>query len=240
MDEALDLTDYLPAYFRSFEEQEYISYLWKAFEENYFNAKYQFSLFAYHMLMMSFVYFNLWQLRETRLEDFKKGLIGFAKETEKTLLEAPSPFIFSVVPESPILRLLRLLGCDNTVIGQYTRLVKDRNNAAHANGLIFPKTQQDADGQIRDVLRAVRELQTYSQPIITQCYQEFLIQSQNPGQRQYFDSEDQIREVLIQGNYMSQKDIEFCVNFDTSALGDDNSDAIGELHNTFCQLYGDD
>ena len=39
-------------------------FLWDAFETNYTHGKYQFAFLAYHMLTMSFVYFNLWQIRE--------------------------------------------------------------------------------------------------------------------------------------------------------------------------------
>ena len=237
MDEALDLADYLPISFRTAEEQEYISFLWETFEENYLSAKYQFACLAYHMLMMSFVYFNIWQLRQTCQDDFEKSLIGFSKETGKTLLKAPSPFTFSAVGESPILRLLMLMGCDESKIGQYTKLVKDRNDAAHANGRIFLRTQQEADSQIREVLRAVREIQTHSKPVIKRCYEEFLTQSRKPSEREYSDKEDQIREVFIHGNYLSQKDIEFCVDFDISALGD-NNEALRVLHTTLCETYG--
>ena len=238
MDEALDLADYLPVSFKTPSEQEYISYLWESFEENYANAKYQFAVLAYHMLMMSFVYFNIWQLRQNKPDDFEKGLIGFSKESEKTLLNAPSPFTFSAVGESPILRLLRLMGCDDTKIGQYAKLVRDRNNAAHANGRIFLRTQPEADSQIREVLRAAQEIQTQSQPIINQCYRDFLLQSHDPEEREYPDTEDQIREVLIHGSYMSRKDIEICINFDLSTLGDDNGEAIESLHNALCEAYG--
>ena len=238
MDEALDLLDYLPVSFKTPSEQEYISFLWDAFEENFASAKYQFAFLGYHMLMKSFVYFNLWQLRRAIPDDFEKGLIGFSKESEKTLLKAPSPFIFSAVGESAILRLLRLMGCDDSKIGQYGKLIRDRNNAAHANGRIFLRTQQEADSQIREVLRAVHEIQTHSQPIINRCYEDFLIQSYNLDEREYPDTEDQIREVLIHSNYMSLKDIEICVNFDVSVLEDDNRDAIEALHNTLCEAYG--
>ena len=44
-------------------EQEYIEFLWDAFESNYTHGKYQFAFLAYHMLTMSFVYFNIWQIR---------------------------------------------------------------------------------------------------------------------------------------------------------------------------------
>ena len=237
MDDALDLAEYLPISFKTSSEQEYIAFLWETFEENYNNAKYQFAFLAYHMLMMSFVYFNIWQLRQTRPDDFEKGLIGFSKESEKILLKGASPFTFSAVGESPILRLLRLTGCDDSKIGQYVKLVRDRNRAAHANGAIFLKTQSEAESQIREVLRAAEEIQTYSQSIIDQCYQEFLLQSCNPDEREYLDAEDQIREVLIRGNYLSPKDIELCINFDKASLPRDNRKTIEALHSTLCQVY---
>ncbi len=129
------------------------------------------------------------------------------------------------------------MGCDDTKIGQYVKLVRDRNRAAHPNGDIFLKTQSEAETQIREVLRAVEGIQTYSQPIIDQCYKEFLLQSHDPDEREYPATDDQIREVLIHGNYLSQKDIEICINFDVSALDDDNKEAIGALHNTLFESY---
>ena len=240
MDDALDLTGYLPLSFRASIEQEYISFLWATFEENYSNAKYQFAFLAYHMLMMSFVYFNIWQLRQTRPDEFRKGLIGFSKESERTLVNGASPFTFGAVSESPILRLLRLTGCDDSKIGQYAKLVRDRNRAAHANGDIFLKTQREAESQILEVLRAVEEIQFYSQPIIGQCYEKFLLESCNPDEREYMDSEDQIREVLIHGSYMSRKDVELCATFDISGLtvSRDEKETIRALHNTLRKIYG--
>ena len=64
-------------------EQEYIEFLWDAFETNYANGKYQFAFLAYHMLTMSFVYFNIWQIKQTQPEDFEKGLIGFARTSRR-------------------------------------------------------------------------------------------------------------------------------------------------------------
>lgn len=140
MDEAVELGNYLPLSFKTPKEQEYIAFLWDAFESNYKNNKYQFAFLAYHMLTMSFVYFNIWQIKQNELKDFEKGLIGFARD-EMSLLTASSPFAFSVVPERSILRLLKLIGCDNAKIGTYAKLVDDRNDTAHSNGNIFFSTQ---------------------------------------------------------------------------------------------------
>ena len=85
------------------------------------------------MLTMSCVYFNIWQIKQTRPADFEKGLIGFARD-EKKLLEATSPFVFSAVNEKTILRFLKLIACDNSKISAYAKLVDDRNDTAHPNG----------------------------------------------------------------------------------------------------------
>ena len=62
MDEATELANYLPLSFKTRSEQDYIRFLWEAFESNCENGKYQFAFLAYHMLTMSFVYFNVWQI----------------------------------------------------------------------------------------------------------------------------------------------------------------------------------
>ncbi len=239
MDEAAELGDYLPLSFKSPNEQEYIEFLWDAFETNYTHGKHQFAFLAYHMLTMSFVYFNIWQIRQTTPRDFAMGLIGFGKDIEKSLLEASSPFVFSTVNERSILRLLRLIDCDNGKIGTYAKLVDDRNDTAHANGNIFFSTVEALDAKITEILRVVDEIQTHSKPVIEHCYREFLLQNHDPDEREYPDAADQIREVLIHANYLSQKDIEICRDFDLGVLGDDPRIAeIRVLHDALVTQYG--
>jgi hypothetical protein len=52
MEEAAELANYLPLSFKSPKEQEYIEFLWDAFETNYTHGKYQFAFLAYHMLAL--------------------------------------------------------------------------------------------------------------------------------------------------------------------------------------------
>ncbi len=136
MDKAAELANYLPLSFKSRAEEQYIAFLWDAFETNYTHGKYQFAFLAYHMLAMSFVYFNIWQIKQAQPSEFANGLIGFARD-EKALLDATSPFAFSIVPERTMMRFFKLIGCDNSMIGTYTKLVDDRNESAHPNGNIF-------------------------------------------------------------------------------------------------------
>ena len=214
MEEAQELGIYLPLSYKTNSEAEYIQFLWETFETNYNNGKYQFAFLAYHMLTMSFVYFNIWQIKQARPKDFEKGLIGFGKETEKNLIEATSPFIFSEVNERSILRFLKLIACDNSKIGTYSKLVDDRNNTAHSNGNIFFSTEKAFETKVSEILRVVEEIQSHSKPIIEHCYKEFLFDCYDPEDRQYPDPSDQIREILIHSNYFSQKDIEICLQYD--------------------------
>ncbi len=240
MEEAAELGNYLPLSFKSPKEQEYVEFLWDVFETNYAHGKYQFAFLAYHMLTMSFIYFNIWQIKQTEPGDFAKGLIGFAQE-EKALLEATSPFVFSTVNERTILRFLKLIACDNGKIGTYAKLVDDRNNTAHPNGNIFFSTEAALDAKITEVLRVVDEIQTHSKPVIEHCYRDFLLRSHDPEEREYPDPADQIREVLIHGNYLSQRDIDVCLGFEVETLsGNDGFEDMRALHEALAREYGSD
>jgi hypothetical protein len=239
LDDVAALGDYLPLSFKTRSEQDYVSFLWDTFEANYANEKYQFAFLAYHMLAMSFIYFNIWQIRQGRSDDFNKGVIGFGKETEKNLREATSPFSFSTVNERSILRLLKLIACDDDKIGTYAKLVDDRNDVAHSNGNIFFSTRAALDVKIAEILRVVGEIQSHSEPVIENCYREFLLKTHDPDVREYGDETDQIREILIHGNYLSQKDIEVCIGFDLDALPPHEAMAdIQRLHECLRSDYG--
>ncbi|HEX5010777.1 MAG TPA: hypothetical protein VFY71_10270 [Planctomycetota bacterium] len=241
MEDAAELGNYLPLSFKSPKEQEYIDFLWDAFETNYTDGKYQFAFLAYHMLTMSFVYFNIWQIKQTEPKDFAMGLIGFGKDIEKSLLEATSPFVFSTVNERSILRFFKLIACDNGKIGTYAKLVDDRNDTAHPNGNIFFSTQAALDTKITEILRVVDEIQTHSKPVIEHCYREFLIENHDPDERAYPDPADQIREVLIHENYLSQKDIEICLGLDIESVATQpEHKPMRELHDVLRAKYGSD
>ena len=237
MEESIELTKYLPVSYRTPSEQEYIKFLWDAFETNYANGKYQFAFLAFHMLMMSFVYFNIWQIKQTSHENFEVSLVGFGKEMENAFIAATSPFVFSRMSERSVLRFLKLIACDNGKIGRYQRLVDARNDVAHSNGNIFLKEQSALDDKIDNILHMVDEIQGYSKPTIESCYRNFLLQNHDPDQREYLDDDEQIVEILIHNNYMSQMDIEICASFDVHALSNsDNFDMIKTLHESLISL----
>jgi hypothetical protein len=234
MEEAYEILKYLPIRFKNRSEEEYIKFLWDSFESNYSNEKYQFSFMAYHMLFMSFVYFNIWQIRSVRKDDFDKIKLGFNDGLEK----ATTPFMFSVEGESRVFDLLKYLCASHSdvksLIGQYKALVKERNDIAHANGNIPFRNVSYLETRIADVIRYSSEIQTYSKPIIEECFELFLIESQDPELRQYVTISEQINEVLIHQHYLSLRDLEFCMAYDITKLSAQPNYA--EIENIFGEL----
>lgn len=137
MEEAQRIFNYLPVSYKNPTEKEYVDFLWDAFVTNYQAEKYPFAFLAYHMLFMCFVYFEIWQIRENCSDDFQKAMVGFNKDTEKELLDAKTPFALWQVNESSVFRFLKLIGMDNSDIGCFTKIVKNRNGAEQNRGQIF-------------------------------------------------------------------------------------------------------
>jgi len=240
MDEAQAIREFLPNSFKNRNDDDYIAFLWDAFESNYRNEKYQFAMLACHMLYMSFVYFSVWQIKLSRPDDYKQAAVFLAnrKLGENDLLAASSPFTLSKIEERTIFRLLRLTGCESDDIKPFARLVDERNEIAHSNGNIFYSDQAAADRKISEFLQQMAAIQNHMLPVLHDCFERFLIDSRDPENRQYIDDADQIREALIHENYFSQKDIEACMCFNVNKLAtDENFPNIEALFDAFVESY---
>lgn len=240
MDEALELSDYLPLTFKTQSEGEYLSFLWGAFESNYTNGKYEFASLAFHLLYMSFVSFSIWQIRLVREQDFKNALIGFQSDAENKLMEADSPFKFyDQLKESQIFRFLKLIGCENGQVGEFAKFVKRRNKIAHPSGTVFFNDQLSINKEIAEMMDEVKNIQAHMRPIISEVYGRFLKESADNEEREYSDPTNELMASLIHRNYISQKDIEICLGFDLASLAaHPQHDGMRELHDCLKDEYG--
>jgi hypothetical protein len=240
MEEGLELAKYLPTSYKRVPDSEYVQFLWEAYQSNYEQEKYQFAYLSLHMLFMSFVYFNVWQIKHHLEDEFKTAL--FLKERiEKDFLEASSPFVFWKESERSIFAFLKLLGCPKNRIGVFKKLVDLRNDLAHSNGNIYFDSEESHTEKVEELIRCTEEIQEYSKPVIQEIYREFLIESWDEDSRQYIDLSDQIREALIHTYYFSEADIQFCVDFDIQSLAsEEHYDDIESLHSFFCSIYSEE
>ena len=239
MEDALELADYLPMSLKNEEETNYIASLWRAFTNSYENEDYQFALLPYHMLFMSFVYFTLWKIRSYNSDDVHNVSIGFGKDNETTIRDMESPFKFSVINERSIFRFLKLIRCEDHNIGQYAKLVDIRNDATHANGQIYSKSVDTLNKHIRDILRSVKQIQSHNREYVERVYYQFLQDAVYLDEREFLDDEDQIREVLVHGNYLSQADIKMCMSFNILKLAYEvKFEERRALHEVLIEMYG--
>lgn len=192
MEEALEFGEYLPFSIADSGEQSYLQFLWAAFESNYSEGRYEFASLAFHLLYMSFISFSIWQIRLARPEPFQMAMVGFQADHETALT-----------------------GCDNAQVGEFAKFVKRRNKIAHPAGSVFFNDQRAIDEEIAAMMREVRNIETHMEPIISELYERFLIESGETEELEYGTLEQEINANLIHKNYMSAADLRHCGRFDT-------------------------
>ncbi|OVE74579.1 hypothetical protein BVX95_02000 [archaeon D22] len=216
-EDAIDIWKFLPLNYKTQQEDEYLKFLWDSFQTNYENEKYQFAYIAYHMLFMATVYFKIWQIKTLKLDDFKKALIGFSKDKEKELLESTSPFTFSTINESSSFRFLKIINVDNSLIGKYAKLVRDRNDVAHSNGNVFFNEQDAIDAKILEINSSLNEIQSFFETILKTEIDSFLKNNGDETDWEFDDIKEQVSQILIFKNYFSSEDIEFIKKIDLAS-----------------------
>lgn len=239
MDEALRIHDYLPISYANREEEAYIRFLWDAFETNYNAEKYEFANLAFHLLYMSFVCFSVWQIRAARRADFDKAMVGFQSDVENKLASADTPFkFFENLKESAIFRFIKLVGCDNQQVGEFSKFVKQRNRIAHPSGTVFFNSKENIDAQIEQIMVEIDHIQQHMTPVLHDCLRTFLEQNADPEEWEYSLPKDQIDAALIHVHYFSRKDIDASLSFGISAF-DNHTDAasIQVLFDAFRDTY---
>jgi len=188
---------------------------------------------------MSFVCFSVWQIRAARRSDFDKAMVGFQSDVENKLSKAETPFqFFENMKESAIFRFIKLVGCDNEQVGEFSKFVKQRNRIAHPSGTVFFNSKENIDSQIEQIMTEIEHIQQHMTPVLQECLCNFLKQNADPEEWEYSLPKDQIDAALIHTHYFSRKDIETCFGFDISTFADrPDTVPIQELFDLFRNEY---
>lgn len=239
MEIARKIDEYLPISFADQNEQAYMRFLWDAFETNYSDEKYEFANLAFHLLYMSFVCFSVWQIRAARRPDFDKAMVGFQRDVENKLTSADTPFkFFENLKEATIFRFIKLVGCDNQQVGEFSKFVKQRNRIAHPSGTVFFNSKENIDEQIELVMVEIEHIQNHMTSVLHDCMRTFLERNADPEEWEYSLPSDQINAALIHDHYFSRKDIEACLTFDLSTFdGHAEAEPIRDLFVAFQGAY---
>jgi len=235
MDDALRIHEFLPVSYANKNEEAYVKFLWDAFDFNYNNDKYEFANLAFHLLYMSFACFSVWQIRAARRADFDKAMVGFQNDVESKLATADTPFkFFENLRETTIFRFIKLVGCTNEQVGEFSKFVKQRNRIAHPSGTVFFNSKDNIDEHIAQIMTEIDRIQSHMGQTIHDCMRKFLVENWNADDWQFSVPKDQIDSALIHANYFSYKDIDAALLFDiTSLQGEPNYEAMAQLFETF-------
>jgi len=241
MDDALRIHEFLPVSYANKNEEAYVKFLWDAFEFNYNHAKYEFANLAFHLLYMSFACFSVWQIRAARRSDFDKAMVGFQIDVESKLAKADTPFkFFENLRETTIFRFIKLVGCTNEQVGEFSKFVKQRNRIAHPSGTVFFNSKDNIDEHIAQIMTEIDCIQSHMGETLHDCMRKFLVENWNADDWQFSVPKDQIDSALIHANYFSHKDIETTLLFDISSLQGPNFEAMAQLFETFKQEFKQD
>lgn len=256
IEDAQRIFDYLPQEYKNQTESDYVAFLWDAFSVNYEKGKYQFAYFAYHMLFMCFVYFQLAKIYLNSPEEIRKLLIFTGKAQsaidnyEKRYKEAiinkiPSPqfdpFSLAAEQERSIVGLFVSIGCKRETIKRLKAIVDERNDIAHSNGNINFSNQDSFDEKINEILECIAHIHENTRPIITTCTEKFLLDSANPDENEFYDENDQVRELFARGNYLSSQDILVACEFPIEQLiYKTNYTYMKKLHQIIVDMNGVD
>lgn len=171
MNEYIDkLNIYLPIDFANEENNAYRQYLLDSFHENCEKGKYQFAIMAFHMLFMSFLYKEFWELKS-----FSIAKVSSLCRSNANFGNINDIFDASVIPEKTMID--QYLGVHSWHINKKDAVksfVDKRDNCAHASGFI-QYNQDEAERYFLDVLDYTEKISKANKSNTVQIFQEKLI-----------------------------------------------------------------
>ena len=192
---------YLPIDFGDTENNEYKTYLVRACCENYTNEKFQFSLMAFHMLFMAFLYKEFWTLKtysHERVERLCRANGQF--ESVENVFDS------SIIPEQTFIDgYLGVFSWHANKRSEVKEFVDKRDRCAHNSGFI--QYDQEAVGKyFDDVLKNIEKIALANAENIQSTFKSSIMRYINSPAFQTTSMGDFIQRELADKKY-SYRDI---------------------------------
>lgn len=245
--ELFKMLEYLPEEFADDTEEKYIDALMLAAETSYENSLYQFAYLQYHMLFMTAVYYSILKVSVFHEEELKKALYYLLKDRysdfwKETNTKNGKLYFgsFAAISESDVFMLLRVVGLDNDLLGELQKLVKERNQYAHANGQLqltsdelFMEKLNDYNTQIQRVVVLLKNdlVAFYKKTIANPDFYD-------PEIRAYLDPDEQMIQEFIKEYYLSRVELNWLRKIRLSDFdGCGGETEIKTLHSALIHYY---
>jgi len=248
MDEIFELYEYMPI--EDVEISDYTKPLFNSVNVTYEKEQYQFSYFAVHLIFMTYIYSTVWKIRQFHKENYEHSLL-FARPyngSEVNLKEISSIFEFSHLPEKDIFEFFALIGLENSYIKSTKKLIKYRNEMAHATGRFQIATENDYDNAIKEIVNVTVKIHEKLSLTIRDWYKQELVHyAKTELDEQYSSIHDYIDNIFIKTLSFSQRELLVCKEFglnklknrDESGLTRDEIAKIVEFHKAIKEKYNE-
>lgn len=148
-----------------------------------------------HLLYMSFIYIQLLRIAREKEQEFKYGWIGFPGQ-EKDYLEDPkSPFSFAIINEKTVFRFFRLIGFNDSDIGNIAKPVATRNGRMHASGVVHCADLEAFENELGEYMQRMKLVINKELPFLRDIYKGLL---------ETYDEDYEFTQDDLESNYHDQ------------------------------------
>ena len=248
MPEALfEIFVYLPKLFQDEDEKRYIEALSLAMRTSYKNGLYQFAYMQYHMLFMTAIYFVLLKLNVLHHDEMEQALYYLLKDRyneffgKENTKDGQLYFgSFAAIGESDVFKLLHIVGMDTNLEGELKKLVKERNDYAHANGRLLLTSEEFFLEKIRNFNHCIDRVFALIKNDVLKLYSSTLNDPDfyDPDIRAYLDPTQQVQEEIVKKYSFSRFELNWCQKFNIKQLqSSENYASKKELHIALSKYY---
>jgi len=215
----VELQTYLPLNYLKSENNEYIKYLTDACEETSALNKDQFSLIAFHMLYMSYVFKVVWQSNQVNHNNIQNLLQNYNSK----LGNYDNPFDLSIVSEKESIKFLKCFDFHINKISQFSSPIDNRDHCAHASGFVQYK-KPEVERIVNDEVNHIKIIHEKTKGLIDKLFRNFFTSSYKPDDAgSYFPSGLESVDKFISINLLSLKDLEMVKTIDFDFLQQESS-----------------
>lgn len=215
---------------------------------NYKYGQYQFAYFGIHLLYMTYIYCTAWKISQIEAERYKDAIIYAraytGREKEFQIEEPESVFAYSLMPESDIAKIFRIINLDNSQITNVGVFVKTRNEMAHASGKFEIPNEESFDTKAHTLVVSIKNIHKKMDACIRKWYKNVLLSYCRDEFEGYDNPKDVLLEQMIQSFKLSVKELLICNEMSVSQLIADKKEYNKKLRffkktvKDYCQEQG--
>ena len=166
------------------------------------------------------------------------------QEKDFKIDEPESIFAYSLMPESDIAKIFRIINLDDSQISNVGGCVKTRNNMAHASGKFEILNEESFDTQVHAIYISIRNIHNQMDGCIRKWYKKVLLDFCEGKYEDYDNPKDVILEQMIQSFELSVNELLVCNEMSVSSLNTVHKDYQTKLKDfkkavfDYCQEMG--